>query len=254
MITTLTMPPDVQDIAYPGGEFLFAVVGGLPGGESNAPRRGRLDPDDPRIVSNFTDPSLYGARFVESSADELVGACTLQHHRVPRHRRHGRQGEAEARRILLRQNRYKEPRRPRVLGRVRLHHLEKHVEPRNRTRAGCRVCRQRRPARARRCRRLAASTRPRRGALGQRPAARQRLVQRRSAVGRHAERDRRPRRARRPRPRRRARTSSRAAISTRSLWAVPAASSCHSAGRCCAAATTSTRSPKAKASSTSLSQ
>ena len=30
MITTLTMPPDVQDIAYPGGEFLFAVVGGLP--------------------------------------------------------------------------------------------------------------------------------------------------------------------------------------------------------------------------------
>ena len=26
----LTMPPDVKDIAYPGGDFLFAVVGGLP--------------------------------------------------------------------------------------------------------------------------------------------------------------------------------------------------------------------------------
>ena len=65
----LTMPPDVQDIAYPGGDFLFAVVGGLP-----AENRMLLvvdvgDPEDPRIVGNFTDPSLYGARFVESSAD-----------------------------------------------------------------------------------------------------------------------------------------------------------------------------------------
>ena len=63
------MPPDVQDIAYPGGEFLFAVVGGLPGENRMLLVVDVSTPADPRIVGNFTDPSLYGARFVESSAD-----------------------------------------------------------------------------------------------------------------------------------------------------------------------------------------
>ena len=82
----LTMPPDVQDIAYPGGDFFFAVRGRTAGGESNAPpRRGRRGPSA-RRASSATSPT---AQPVRRAVRRVVGrrqhgARALQHHRVAR--------------------------------------------------------------------------------------------------------------------------------------------------------------------------